>query len=47
MSLYSFVGKPEYESTSSPLPKYSGLQLLALEVLLDEYWDSWERIGYR
>lgn len=37
MSLYSFVGKEEFESKQEN--KYSGLQLLALEVLLNEKWE--------
>jgi hypothetical protein len=35
MSMYSFVGKEEYEQGE---PHYSGIQLLALEVLLNEIW---------
>lgn len=34
MSLYSFVDKEEFEVKQKP--QYSGLQLLALEVLLNE-----------
>jgi hypothetical protein len=36
MSLYSFVGKEEVEKSE---PKYSGIQVLALEVLLNEKWE--------
>jgi hypothetical protein len=36
MSLYSYVGKEEVEKSE---PKYSGIQLLALEVLLNKRWD--------
>jgi len=36
MSLYSFVGKEEVEKSE---PKYSGIELLALEVLLNERWE--------
>ena len=36
MSLYSFVGQGEFEVQEEP--QYSGIQLLALEVLLNEKW---------
>lgn len=36
MSLYSFVEKEQYEKGE---PHYSGIQLLALEVLLNEQWE--------
>jgi hypothetical protein len=35
MSMCSFVGKKEYAHGE---PHYSGIQLLALEVLLNEIW---------
>jgi hypothetical protein len=36
MSLYSYVGKEEVGKSE---PKYSGIQVLALEVLLNEKWE--------
>ena len=37
MSLYSFVDKEKYEVQREP--HYSGIELLALEVLLEEKWE--------
>ena len=39
MSLYGFMDKEQYEVKPTGVPKYSGLELLALEVLLKERWD--------
>ena len=37
MSLYSFLDKEKFEAKVEPC--YNGLQLLALEVLLNEKWE--------
>jgi hypothetical protein len=39
MSLYAFMNLEKYEVKSIGVPHYSGLELLALEVLLKERWD--------